>query len=74
VILAGPILQAGGEHLRTRVADNVAQLGMRPVPTRLGLMVEQPVLTGSCRVALSALRDSIFANPVRPAAAWRPNI
>ena len=73
VILGGPILQAGGEQLRTRVAHTVAQLGMRPVPTRLGLMVDQPVLTGSCRVALSALRDSIFANPIRLAAASREN-
>jgi predicted NBD/HSP70 family sugar kinase len=72
VILAGPILQAGGEHLRDRVAHHVAQLGLRPVPTRLGLMVDQPVLTGACRVALSALRDSLFANPARPVAAAQP--
>lgn len=67
VILAGPILQAGGERLRSRVARYVAELGMRPVPIELGLMVDQPVLTGSCRVALSALRDSIFTNPIRTA-------
>ena len=64
VVLAGPILQAGGEDLRERIADHVTRTGIRPVPTRLGLMVDQPVLTGACRVALSTLRDSIFANPM----------
>jgi predicted NBD/HSP70 family sugar kinase len=63
VILAGPLLQAGGEHLRARIAHHVAENGMRPVPVKLGLTVEEPVLTGSCRV-----RDSIFANPVGAAA------
>jgi predicted NBD/HSP70 family sugar kinase len=72
VILAGPLLQAGGEHLRSRVAHHVAELGLRPVPTRLGLVVDQPVLTGSCRVALSALRDTIFADTARPAGSSRP--
>ncbi|MCU7725405.1 ROK family transcriptional regulator [Actinoplanes sp. KI2] len=67
VILAGPILQAGGEPLRARVAHQVAEAGTRPVPTKLGLIVDEPVLTGSCRVALSALRDAIFANPVAAA-------
>lgn len=71
VVLGGPILQAGGELLRARVAHHVAELGMRPVLTRLGMIVDQPVLTGSCRVALSGLRDAIFADPVGSAAAAR---
>jgi len=73
VILAGPILHAGGELLRARIAHQVAELGMRPVPIQLGLMVDEPVLTGSCRVALSALREAIFANPTRPALPSRPH-
>lgn len=67
VVLAGPIPQAGGEELRSRVAHHIAEFGMRPVPVRSGQIIDQPVLTGSCRFALTALREAIFADPARNA-------
>lgn len=65
IILAGPILQAGGEGLRARIAHQLQQFGIQPIPIKLGLMVEEPVLTGSYRASLASLRQSMFGHEIR---------
>lgn len=62
IVLSGPLAQAGGERLRGRVEREVASLGIGPVPVRLGQITVQPVLAGARRVALSRLRDAVFAS------------
>ena len=62
IVLSGPLLQAGGEPLRGRVEREVASLGLTPVPARLGRITTNPVLAGARRVALSRLRDAVFAS------------
>ncbi|TQS43418.1 ROK family transcriptional regulator [Cryptosporangium phraense] len=62
IVLSGPLLQAGGEPLRSRVEREVASLGITAVPARLGRITSDPVLAGARRMALARLREAIFAS------------
>jgi predicted NBD/HSP70 family sugar kinase len=61
VVLAGSVVQAGGEQLRSRVAQQLAELAMARPAIVLGTVADNPVLTGALGAALDRARDVVFA-------------
>ncbi len=60
VLLSGSVALAGGEHLRTAVADELTSLSAGRPRLELADVREGPVLTGALHTALAAARDHAF--------------
>ena len=60
VLLSGSVALAGGERLRTAVADELGSLAVGRPRLELADVREGPVLTGALHTALAAARDDIF--------------
>jgi predicted NBD/HSP70 family sugar kinase len=60
VLLSGSVALAGGERLRTAVADELGSLAAGRPRLELADVREGPVLTGALHTALAAARDDIF--------------
>jgi predicted NBD/HSP70 family sugar kinase len=60
VVLSGSVALAGGERLRTVVADELASLSAGRPRLELADVREGPVLTGALHTALAAARDDAF--------------
>ncbi|MBA2949284.1 ROK family transcriptional regulator [Streptomyces himalayensis] len=60
IVLAGAVITAGGEQLRSLIQSELAELAVpRPV-IRLSTMPDHPVLCGALQSALGATRDEVF--------------
>jgi len=61
VVLAGSILTAGGEPLRSAIEAQLLDVAIRSPHLLLGELVDQPVMAGALLVSLDNTRDRIFA-------------
>ncbi len=60
IVLAGPVLAAGGEMLRARISSHLRDVAITS-PRLLGSTVEgNPVLAGALHTALDHTRASVF--------------
>ena len=62
VVLAGSVLRAGGEPLRTRVARELSELAMVSPALVVSTMDGSPVLAGAQYAALDLVRDDVFSS------------
>jgi predicted NBD/HSP70 family sugar kinase len=60
VVLSGSVALAGGERLRSAVADELGSLSAGRPRLELADVREGPVLTGALHTALGAARDELF--------------
>lgn len=60
IILAGGMITAGGEPLRSLVQSELAELAVPRPAIRLSTTPDSPVLTGALQSALAATRDEVF--------------
>jgi predicted NBD/HSP70 family sugar kinase len=60
IILAGGLITAGGEPLRSRIQSELAELAVPRPAIRLSTTPDSPVLTGALQSALAATRDEVF--------------
>lgn len=60
IILAGGVITAGGEPLRSLVQSELAELAVPRPAIRLSTTPDSPVLTGALQSALAATRDEVF--------------
>ena len=60
VVLSGSVALAGGERLRSAVADELGSLAAGRPRLELADVREGPVLTGALHTALAAARDDVF--------------
>jgi predicted NBD/HSP70 family sugar kinase len=64
VVLAGGVMTAGGEELRSRVQARLSRIAIPQPLLRLSALDGEPVLTGALHRALTAARDRVFdTNP-----------
>ncbi|MGA8246470.1 MAG: sugar kinase, partial [Nocardioides sp.] len=57
---SGSVAMAGGERLRSAVADELDSLAAGRPRLELTGVREGPVLTGALQIALTAARDDVF--------------
>ncbi|TPQ15834.1 ROK family transcriptional regulator [Streptomyces sporangiiformans] len=60
IILAGGLITAGGEPLRSLIQSELAELAVPRPAIRLSTTPDSPVLTGALQSALAATRDEVF--------------
>ncbi|MGC5342419.1 ROK family transcriptional regulator [Streptomyces sp. DT24] len=60
VVLSGELIETGGEQLRTRVRDELAELAASRPRLILGTVLRRPVLRGALESALVTTRDEVF--------------
>jgi predicted NBD/HSP70 family sugar kinase len=60
VVLSGSVGLAGGERLRSLVAEELASLAATRPRIELAAVQEGPVLTGALHTALASARDDVF--------------
>ncbi|MER5177169.1 ROK family transcriptional regulator [Streptomyces sp. NPDC002896] len=60
IVLAGAVITAGGEPLRSLIQSELAELAVPRPAIRLSTMPEHPVLCGALQSALAATRDEVF--------------
>ncbi len=60
VLLAGPVLRAGGEPLRERLERELAQLAINRIPLKLSALDANPILLGALHTSLDEVRESVF--------------
>ncbi|MGP4050982.1 ROK family transcriptional regulator [Streptomyces sp. 2A115] len=60
IILAGGLITAGGEPLRSLIQSELAELAVPRPAIRLSTTPDNPVLTGALQSALAATRDEVF--------------
>lgn len=61
VVLGGEVGYAGGQHLASRVGENLPKLAPMAPSVVAGTADSEPVLRGAIQVSLDAVRDEIFA-------------
>ena len=61
VVLGGSVMQAGGEPLRSMVAEQLAELAMARPTVVVSTVADNPVLTGALGAALERAREAVFA-------------
>lgn len=62
VVLAGSVLRAGGEPLRSRVARELSELAMVSPALVVSSLEGNPVLSGAQYAALDLVRDQVFSS------------
>jgi len=60
VVLSGSVGLAGGERLRSAIADELGSLALSRPRLELAAVAEGPVLTGALHTALTTARDEVF--------------
>jgi predicted NBD/HSP70 family sugar kinase len=60
VVLSGSVGLAGGERLRSTIADELGSLAATRPRLELAAVQEGPVLTGALHTALASARDDVF--------------
>jgi predicted NBD/HSP70 family sugar kinase len=60
VVLSGAVALAGGERLRTAIADELGSLAAGRPRLELADVRDEPVLAGAVQTALAAARDDLF--------------
>jgi predicted NBD/HSP70 family sugar kinase len=61
IVLAGDVLQAGGEPLRSRIEAELGVIGIGRQRVRMCSVEGNPVLLGALHLALSAARRAVFS-------------
>src|SRR6266545_1445664 len=64
IVLAGDVLQAGGEPLRSRIDTELHTIAISRPRVRVGSVEGNPVLLGALHLALSAARRAVFGPTV----------
>ena len=64
IVLAGDVLQAGGEPLRSRIDTELHAIAISRPRVRVGSVEGNPVLLGALHLALSAARRAVFGPTV----------
>jgi predicted NBD/HSP70 family sugar kinase len=60
IVLAGQVITAGGEPLRARIQDELAELAAPRPRLKITTVPDDPVLGGALQTALATTRDEIF--------------
>ena len=60
IVLAGPVIAAGGESLRARVGHHLEEIAVTIPRLLLSTVVDDPVLTGAMCTSLAHARETVF--------------